>query len=83
MSLILPKEFAGLAKNLGEPFKIMTHWPTVVVQCQCDAKTILPLIGVQHIATCPACQHRFVIMTDMKVQIGAMRPAADPPPVVQ
>lgn len=59
---------------LGQPFKIMSHFPTVVVQCQCEAKTILCLFGVQVPQVCAACRNSYMIMDQMAVKVGAMRP---------
>ncbi len=70
----LPPELAR-AHVLGKPFEILGHVrPTVIVQCQCDAKTVLVLNGVQSIGTCPACLVRFLITKDAAIEVGAMRP---------
>lgn len=60
---------------LGKPFEIVAHYPTVVIQCQCEKKATLVLIGTQNVVTCPACQHRYLIVDEMQVKVGAMRPA--------
>lgn len=59
---------------VGAPFTIVNFYPTVIVQCQCESKPILVLIGTANVVTCPACKYRFVIADRMKVQIGAMLP---------
>jgi hypothetical protein len=64
----------GSALSIGEPFKIMTHYPTVVIQCQCEAKTVLSLVFAQTVQTCPACRMRYLITDQMEVGVGAMRP---------
>jgi hypothetical protein len=73
MSIPFPINTAHIPR-LGEPFKIMAHFPTVVVQCQCEAKTIICLVHAQVVHTCPACKHRYMIVDEMKVAVGAMRP---------
>lgn len=65
------------ALSIGEPFQIVNHWPTVIVQCQCDKKPVLVLIGPHNIVTCPACRNRYVITDDMQVGVGAMRPEGE------
>jgi hypothetical protein len=60
------------ALPVGEPFKILNFWPTVVIQCQCDKKSVLVLIGTDNVVTCPACQGRYVIADQMAVSVGAL-----------
>lgn len=62
------------ALAIGDPFKIMTHYPTVVIQCQCDAKTIISLVFAQVAHACPACKMRYVITDEIQVGVGAIRP---------
>lgn len=65
------------ALSIGEPMQIVNHWPTVVVQCQCESKAILVLIGSQNVVTCPSCRNRYLITDQMEVGVGAMRPEGE------
>lgn len=60
------------AIDVGDPFKIVNFYPTVVIQCQCEQKTVLVLIGTDNIVSCPACKDRFVIADQMAVSVGAL-----------
>lgn len=72
----LPPEFANLdVPTLGRPFSILGNVPPVaIIQCECEAKTVIVLNGVQAVATCPACRHRYLITKDPRIEVGAMRP---------
>ncbi len=72
----------GQALPVGDPFKLVNHYPTVVVQCQCEKKAILILIGSHNIVTCPACRNQYVL-GDMVVDVSAMRPKSRDIEVVQ
>lgn len=72
MTLIPFAASAGLP-ILGQTFKIMVNYPTVVIQCQCDAKAILVLIGVQHASPCPACGNAYMIGEDKGQQVGQVQ----------
>lgn len=65
---------------VGQPLKIAAHYPTVVVECQCEAKCIVVLIGTNTPNACPACRQTFVILDEMQVRVGVMRTEA---PVLQ
>lgn len=58
---------------LGQTFKILVNYPTVIIQCQCDAKTVLPLIGVQNVSRCPACQNAYMIAGDKGQEVGQVQ----------
>ena len=62
------------ALAIGEPFTIENFYPTVVIQCQCEAKRVLVLIGTSNVVTCPACQGRYLIADEMAVNVGALSP---------
>lgn len=40
---------------VGTPFKVLQHYHTFVVQCQCDAKTVSVIIGDGAGVACPGC----------------------------
>lgn len=68
-----PVSLAG-ALAIGEPFTIKTHYPTVIVECQCPAKTIVAIVYANVAHTCPACKNRFMITDQIQVGVVAMRP---------
>lgn len=45
---------------VGQPCTLKSWVPTVMVQCNCDEKAPILLIG-QSIVACPACQRRYQI----------------------
>jgi len=55
---------------VGQAFAIKAHWPTVVIQCSCEAETILVLMGTGNVVPCPACHRAFAIVDEMKVGVG-------------
>jgi hypothetical protein len=55
---------------VGQSFQIVTAFTTAILQCQCEAKTILLLQGKDRPATCPACQKSFAIAQVSSMQIG-------------
>lgn len=73
----LPPPING-ALAIGEPFKVLVAYTTAIIQCQCDAKTVLPLHGKDRITTCPACKRAFTIAGSTSIQIGLVAlPTAD------
>jgi hypothetical protein len=68
---------------LGQAFKIVTHWPTVIIQCQCEDGVILSLIGGKGTAiACPSCGNVYGIGEVGKIQVGLVaKKAAEPQPV--
>lgn len=62
------------APIVGQPFKIVSYFNTVLIQCNCDAQTPLLLVG-RSAATCPACQKRFAIGEQGQATIGQVAPA--------
>lgn len=49
-----PLEFPPVP-TIGERVKLLQHYHTFVVQCQCEAKTVLVIIGNGQGVACPAC----------------------------
>lgn len=64
---------------VGQPFTIVTAYSTAVIQCQCEAKAVLVLAGLNRPAVCPACRKVFAIASSGTVEIGqiVMPTAAD------
>ena len=54
---------------LGQPCKVLSHYSTVLIQCNCAAQT--PLVLVMNLKkTCPACGSVFVVGDQGKPMIG-------------
>lgn len=68
-----PPPMAG-ALEIGAPFRIKAHYPSVIVECQCPAKTVIALVFAHVPQTCPACRNRYMITDQIAVGVAAMRP---------
>lgn len=55
---------------VGQPMKILVAYSTAIIQCQCDAKAVLPLHGLNRVTTCPYCGKHFAIAESGMVKIG-------------
>lgn len=55
---------------LGQPFTIVSAYSTAVIQCQCEAKPILILTGLNKPTLCPGCRKVFAIAMSGQIQIG-------------
>lgn len=55
---------------VGDSFTIVTGYSTVVIQCQCEAKTVLVLQGKHEITQCPNCRKGFAIASAGKLEVG-------------
>jgi hypothetical protein len=66
---------------VGQPFKILCAFSTAIVQCQCDAKTVLALQGLNKPAQCPACAKVYAIASSGVLRIGEVVNAPDAPRV--
>lgn len=55
---------------LGQPFTIVTAYSMAVIQCQCEAKPVLVLAGLNKPTICPACRKVFAIAMSGQIQIG-------------
>lgn len=55
---------------VGDSFKVVTGYSTAVIQCQCEAKTILVLHGKDKVSTCPNCKKGFAIAAAGKLEVG-------------
>jgi hypothetical protein len=62
---------------IGQPFKILVAFSTAIVQCQCEAKTVLVLPGKNRVTTCHACGKAFAIADSGVINIGEV--IAQPP----
>lgn len=52
-------EFPPSVPILGQSFKILVAFSTAVIECQCEAKTVLPLHGKERVTVCGACGKAF------------------------
>lgn len=65
---------------IGQPFKVKGGFPTVLLQCTCDAKEPVMLIGGQP-GACAACGRMFVVASfafdrqsgQIQVNVGLMQ----------
>lgn len=58
---------------LGQPFKTLAHVATVMIECQCEDKTPLLLVGVEGTrGPCPSCG-RIYGFGKISIQIGEVR----------
>lgn len=55
---------------VGQSFKILVVYSTAVIQCQCDAKTVIPLHGKERVSICPACHKAFAIAGSGQIHVG-------------
>lgn len=55
---------------VGQPMKILVAYSTAIIQCQCEAKTVLPIHGLNRITACPACHKQYAIASSGQIQIG-------------
>lgn len=59
---------------LGKAFEIIQHWPTVILQCQCDAHSILTLVGPSGTAVkCQGCGNVYGVGKVGGVEVGLVR----------
>lgn len=57
------------AMLVGQPLKILVAFTTAVIQCQCDAKAVLPLQGLNKITRCPSCGNAYAIAKSGRVEV--------------
>lgn len=55
---------------IGESFKIKVNWATVVIECQCDAKTILVLMQPNVLTKCAACGKSYALLDELNVRVA-------------
>jgi hypothetical protein len=55
---------------VGQSFHIVTAYTTAILQCQCEAKSILLLQGKDRVSTCPGCGKSFAIAKASAMEIG-------------
>lgn len=55
---------------VGQPLKILVAFTTAVIQCQCDAKAVIPLQGLNKISRCPSCGNAYAIAKSGMVEVG-------------
>jgi len=59
---------------VGQPFKILTHYPTVIVRCTCaEDAPILVLIGKGNVGTCAKCHQSYGIADVGPISVGIAR----------
>lgn len=66
---------------VGQPLKILVAFSTAIVECQCDAKTVLSLHGLNKPASCPACAKVYAIASAGVLRIGEILNAPEAPRV--
>ncbi len=64
---------------IGESFKVVTGFATAVIQCQCEAKTVLVLHGTAQMEICPRCHRAFAIAKSGTLVVGEVVPPVDGP----
>jgi len=55
---------------VGAPLKILAAYSTAIIECQCAAKTVIPLHGKGLVRRCPACGHAFAISESGVISVG-------------
>ncbi len=55
---------------VGAAFTIVTDWHVVVLECQCEAKTILRLTVPGQPLACPACRRAFALLDEADVHVA-------------
>jgi uncharacterized ParB-like nuclease family protein len=64
---------------IGEkPFRILKSYATVVIECQCEGKNIMVLVGKRQAATCGLCGQTYAIGEVGPVEIGILRVDLEP-----
>lgn len=61
---------------VGQPFKLLQHYHTYVVQCGCEAGTVAVIIGDGQGVPCPACGGVPAARISGEVSLGFGRPQA-------
>lgn len=59
---------------IGERFKVLAHYPTVVIQCGCEAKTVMVIVEQGSAVQCKACSQCVGIMEAGKTKVGLVVP---------
>lgn len=59
---------------VGQSFQIVTAFSTAIIQCQCEAKSVLVLQGRNRVSACPVCGKQFAIAKSSDLQIGEVVP---------
>lgn len=64
--------FAGERPGMlvGDSFKVVTGYATAIIQCQCEAKSVVVLHGKDKVSTCPNCRKGFAIAKAGKMEVG-------------
>lgn len=68
-----PLEFPAVPL-VGEKVKLLQHYHTFVVQCQCDAHYVSVIIGGGAGTPCPACGVRPFAEYEGRVRVGEAVP---------
>lgn len=56
--------------HLGQSFKVLAAYSTAVIECQCEAKTVIVLHGAGRVQRCKACNTPFGIAKSGTLSIG-------------
>jgi hypothetical protein len=67
------------AMLVGQPMKILVAYSTAIIQCQCEAKSVLPLHGLNKVTICPACKKAFAIAESGMISVGVVTNAPGVP----
>lgn len=62
--------FARPEMLVGQSFTIVTAYSTAIIQCQCEAKTVLVLQGKDEVFTCARCQRGYAIAKAGTLEVG-------------
>lgn len=68
---------------LGQPLRVIIAFSTAIIECQCEAKSVIMLSGKGRISQCQACGKQFAIADSGALQIGEVRTADKPSLVTQ
>jgi hypothetical protein len=69
---MFPK-FPQAVPIVGQPLKVLVAYASAVIECQCDAKTVMVLACTGRVSTCPGCGKMYAIAQAGDMQIGEVR----------
>ena len=58
---------------VGQPFAILRGYTTAIIQCQCERKGLVVLIGLNNAAACPDCGNVYAIASTGTMTIGHLQ----------
>lgn len=62
--------FSSPELHIGDSFKVVTGYATAVIQCQCEAKSVIVLHDKDKVSICPNCKKGFAIAAAGKLEVG-------------